>query len=129
MQKMSFVGWVYDALGPMYSLLFGLAGLLSFGVALWVVMRGRGPMAAAALVLVVPLPLLLSMLAMIQCLCTSFFVIATATGAPKPSELATGYAMSLVIPIAGFAVSLPAYLVAIVGAGIRSVSSKTGSDH
>ncbi|MDZ4780473.1 MAG: hypothetical protein SGJ19_09500, partial [Planctomycetia bacterium] len=88
--QQSSVAWLFDALGVQYTVLLLLAGLIGFLIALAVVLRGRGPMAAAALLLAVSLPLLVGVYGAFDGAMESLFVIAQSTVAPRPSEIAAG---------------------------------------
>ena len=73
----SYFSWMSNALGP-YAILLPLAGLICFLLALILVLRGKGPMAAAGLILVAHVPLLIGVFAAIQGGIASYTVIATA---------------------------------------------------
>lgn len=120
----SLLSWFFHALGVQYTILLPLAGLLSFVLALALVLRGRGPMATAALLLAVALPLLVGVYGALDGAIMSFIVIARSSVTPKPSEVAQGVAMSLVTPMAGTWAMAPAFLVAVVGSLVRSLRDK-----
>ena len=84
-------------------------------------------MAAAALVLVVNGPLLLGILSALQGATSAFSVIAYASSAPKPSELAAGISTALVGPLVSLLIMAPSYAVAVIGATVRSLSSAESS--
>ncbi len=130
--RQSFLSWIFTALGFPYVILLTLAALLSFAVALIVVVRGRGPMATAALVLVVPMPLLVGLFGAIQGAISSYTVIAMSSTSPKPSDMAAGISTALVAAMVGVAFTAPGYAVATIGAVLRSVLSTakaTGEIH
>jgi len=108
------------ALGPKYVVLLGVAALVAFLLTLIVVVRGRGPMAAAALVFIVPLPLLVGVFGALEGVMSYWSVIAASSTAPKPSELAAGIAMALVAPMAGMLLMAPSYALALLGSLVRS---------
>ncbi len=84
--QQSFVAWVFSSLGFPYVILLPLAGVLCFLPALILVLRGKGPMAAASLVLIVPVPFLIGVFAAIRAGIASYTVIAMSTTTPKPSD-------------------------------------------
>ncbi|MCA9269254.1 MAG: MotA/TolQ/ExbB proton channel family protein, partial [Planctomycetales bacterium] len=92
----SLLTWTITSLGPIYLILLLLAGLVSFMLALAILVRGRGPFAAAALVLVVPAPMLIGLFAAVDGIMRSFTVIAMSTSTPKPSEMAAGVSTAIV---------------------------------
>lgn len=123
MPPQSHLNWAYEALGLTYTVAMLLAGLVCFGVVLFLVRRGRGPMAAAALVLVVPVPLWIGLLAMAHGLCSSYWVLARSATAPHLSALYDSYSTALVAPIVGLLVTLPAFMCAVIGATVRATST------
>ena len=94
--QQSLLPWLVMALGPLYLIVLPLVGLVSFILALVIVMRGRGPRAAASLLLIVNAPLLIGVFAAIQGTLASYRVIAMSAMTPKPAELAVGISMALV---------------------------------
>ena len=121
----SILSWIFTALGFPYALLLPLAGLFCFLLALIVVLRGKGPMAAASLILVVHVPLLIGVFAAIQGGIASYTVIATSAATPKPSDVAAGISTALVAPMVGMLFMLPGYATAALGALIRCLGTKT----
>jgi len=123
--QQSLLSWMFTALGFPYVILLPLAGLLCFLLALIVVLRGTGPMAAAALILIVHVPLLIGIFAAIQGGIASYTVIATSATTPKPSELAAGISTALLAPMVGMLLMVPSYATAALGAFIRALAAKT----
>ena len=119
----SFLSWMIMALGFPYVVLLPLAGLLCFLLAGFVVLRGKGPMAAAALILIVHVPLLIGIFAAIQGGIASYTVIAMSESSPKPSEVAAGISTALVAPLVGMLLTVPGYATAAIGAFIRSLQN------
>ena len=113
------------ALGFPYVILLSLTGVLCFLLALIVVLRGKGPMAAASLVLIVHVPLLIGIFAAIQGGIASYTVIATGAAPPKPSEVAAGISTALVAPLVAMIFMIPGYATAALGAFIRCLVTKT----
>jgi hypothetical protein len=118
--QQSFVAWIFSSLGFPYVVLLPLAGLLCFLLALILVLRGKGPMAAASLVLIVPVPFLIGVFAAIRGGIASYTVIAMSTTNPKPSDVAAGISTALVAPLVGMLLMVPGYATAMLGAFIRS---------
>ena len=123
--RQSLFHWMFTSLGFPYLLLLPLAGLLSFLLALLVVIRGKGSMAGAALILIVHVPFLIGVFAAIQGAIASYTVIATSAMTPKPSELAAGISTALVAPMIGMLLMVPGYLTAALGAFVRAITAKT----
>lgn len=118
----SLVTWTMMALGP-YGFLLVVAGLVSFIVSLLVVIRGRGPLAAAALVLIVPLPLLIGVFGAWHGATVAFGTIGLSGADVKTSELAPFLSEMFVRPIVGMLLMIPGYLVAAGGSFIRSITA------
>jgi len=124
--RQSFLSRLYNALGFQYAILLPLAGLSCFVLALFLVLRGKGFMAAAGLILIVHVPLLIGVFASIQGLITSYSIIAVSAMTPKPSELAAGYSMALAAPMVGMVLVVPGYATAVIGAIVRSIAAEGG---
>lgn len=116
--------WMMEALGFPYLVLLPLAGALCFVLALVVVIRGRGPMAAASLILIVHVPLLIGVFAAIQGGIASYSAIAMSSGNPQASEVASGISTSLFAPLVGMLLMTPSYAVAAIGGFIRCLIAK-----
>src|SRR5262245_43055132 len=119
--QQSYLSWFIGSLGWFYTLALPATGFLAFVVALLLVLRGRGAMTGAALWFVVLFPVGLGIYGALEGAVQAFSVISMSEVTPKPSEIASGVAMSLVAPMVGMLVSLPAYLVAGLGSVIRSL--------
>lgn len=122
----SYLSWMYEALGMQYSVLLPLAGLICFVLALILVVRGKGPMAAAALILIVHVPFLIGIFAAVQGIIASYSIIAMSIVAPRPSDLAQEYSTALFATLVGIAMMVPGYSVAAVGALVRAL---VATDH
>jgi len=116
-----------SSLGPAYLLLLPLAALLSFVLVLLIVIRGKGPMAAAALVLIVPLPFLIGIFGAIQGAMSSYLIMATSGSTPKPSEIAVGISTALMAPLVGLLLMAPALIIAAAGSFVRSITHEGDS--
>jgi len=117
----SILNWAVAALGP-YAILLPLAGLVCFVLVLILVVRGKGPMAAASLILIVPIPLLIGVFAALQGMMASYSLMAAAAVAPKPSEVAEGISTALIAPSVGMIVMGPALATAVIGSFFRAMS-------
>ena len=124
----SFLGWLFSSLGIGYTILLPLAGLICFLLALTIVMRGNGPMAAASLILIVNVPLLIGIFAAIQGAVASFTIIAMSGATPKPSEVAVGISTALAAPLVAILLMVPGYATAAIGAFIRSLQPNAKSN-
>lgn len=120
--RQSYLEFFFSALGFRYTFLLPLAALVSFVLVLVVVLRGKGNWVTAVLVLLVPLPFYVGILGVIEGMMASFQEIAMTEMAPKPSALAEGVAMSLVTAMVGLWLSVPGYLLAVVGSFVRSLA-------
>lgn len=121
-QQQSYLEFVFMSLGVRYTLLLPLAALVSFVLVLVLVLRGKGPWLSAAIVLLVPLPLYVGILGLVDGLMSSFQVVAMSESNPRPSDLAQGVGMSLVSVLVGINLSIPGYLLAVIGTIIRSLA-------
>ena len=120
-RQVSYLTWMFQALGFQYAILLPLAGFVCFLLALIVVVRGKGPMAVAALMLIVHVPLLLGGFAAIQGAIASYSVVAMSATAPDPSEVAAGTSTALFASLVGMLLTIPGYATAACGAFIRSL--------
>jgi hypothetical protein len=125
--RQSYVSWLLDSLGMYYVILLPLAGLVSFLIALIVVIRGKGPMAGPCLILVVHIPMLIGVFAAIQGAIASYMVIAISDTAPKPSEIALGVSTALAAPMVAMVLTVPSYVVAVFGSLIRALGGEPSS--
>ncbi len=125
-RQQSMVTWAMMSLGP-YGVLLAVAGLVSAVVALTIVLRGKGPLAAVALVLVVPLPLLIGVVGAWHGACSSFGTIGLSGADVKSSEIAAALSDILVRPIAGALLMTPGYVIAAGGAFIRAITLDSNS--
>lgn len=123
-QQQSLLSWIGSSLGLPYAALLLISGLLCFVLSLILVLRGRGPMAAASLILIVHEPLLIGSFAAVQGGLASYRIIATSSAAPKPSEVAAGISTALVAPLVGLLLMVPAYATAALGGFIRALLKK-----
>lgn len=119
--RQSMLMWTFRSLGWRYSLALPLAGLVAFALALILVIRG-GSNAGSALLFVVPIPLLVGMFGFLDGMIAGFQVIATPGHAPRPWELAEGISTALLTPVVGMLLMAPAYLVAMGGLFIRTIT-------
>lgn len=119
----SFLYWMVEALGPFYSLVIPLAGLVIFMGACLVVAMSRRPAVIAAYLVFLPLPLLIGIYGSIQGFIASYSVIAASVVTPKPSEVAAGISTGLFTSLVGLMVSFPAYFVLASGLFLRTLYS------
>ena len=122
--RQSLLSWMFTALGFPYVILLPLTGVMCFVLALLIVVRGKGPMAAASLILVVHIPPLIGVFAAIQGAIASYTVIAMSAATPKPSEVAAGISTALVAPMVGMLLMIPGYATAVLGSFVRSFVAK-----
>lgn len=110
----------FRALGLFYTVVLPLAAFFSFVLTVLLVIRG-GQYAGAAIVLVVPLPFLIGLYGFFEWMIVSFNVIASASSAPRPAEVAMGVATALYTPLVGLLLMVPSYLVATGGLFLRAL--------
>ncbi len=115
--------WILSSLGWIYLILLPLVALTAFIFALLIVIRGRGPLAAAALWLVVQTPMLIGLFAGLQGVVVVFRLISITGSQPYPADLADGIARSLVATLVAMLLSVPAYATAVLGALIRCLKA------
>jgi hypothetical protein len=118
--RQSYLMWLFSALGWKYALLLPLAGLLTFGLTLLLVTRGKGAAQVGALLFIVPLPVLIGIFGVVEGLIASYQVIAASAVMPKPAHVAEGVSMSLVAVMLGMVLATPSFLAATVGLIVRS---------
>jgi len=116
----SLLMWTFNALGWRYTFALPLAGLLSFVLALVVVMRG-GNYAGPALLFIVPLPALVGLLGVVDGITMSTMVLTQSEATAKPSDVLTSFGSSVVTLLVGMLLMGPAYLVAMGGLFIRTL--------
>ncbi len=117
MASENYLWWLFTQLGLKYSILLPLSGLLCFVLALVIVRRGEGPMAAAALVLIVHVPLLIGLYATVDGLMQTCTFMHGA--APRSTDLLTGIHTSLVASKVALLLMIPGYTTAAIGALLR----------
>lgn len=122
-QHQSFLMWVLTTLG-MNAILLPLCAGLAFVLTLLLVLRGKGPLTGTALLFIVPAPLLLGFWGALKGAIASFSVIAMSDVSLKPAEVAGGVAEALLLPTAGLLLTVPSYLLAVIGLFVRSLQDK-----
>lgn len=123
----SFLLWLFRSLGTTFSVLFLLSALGCFFLTLLLCLRGKGPMANACLLLVVHWPTMVGILGAVTGVISMFELFARSSVAPKPSELAEGWSVSLVSVLFGVLMTMFFYLLAIVGTLFRSFASESNA--
>jgi hypothetical protein len=121
----SFLLWLFQSLGLMYSGLFLLSAVIGFVLTLVLLVRGKGPMSVVCLLLVVHLPVVIGVLGAVQGMISMYSVLAASNSTPKPADLAQGISISLVTVLIGSMLTLGFYLLAIPGTLLRSFRSES----
>ncbi len=121
--QVSYLAWMYQALGIFYALVLPLTGMLLFIGACLVVAMNRRPAVIAAYLVFLPLPLLIGLFGSIQGAISAYSVIAVSSASPDPAEIAAGISTALFSTLVGFIVSFPAYFVTAIGLFFRAVTS------
>ncbi|EMI18240.1 putative membrane protein [Rhodopirellula maiorica SM1] len=98
-----------------------LSALLGFICVVLLVLRGKGPMAAASILLFVHAPLMIGIFAAVQGLISSYSIIATSAATPKPSDVAAGFSTALFAPVVALLLMIPSYSAAAIGTFVRAV--------
>jgi hypothetical protein len=124
-QQQSFLLWLYQSLGLMYSGLFFLSAVIGLILVLVLLVRGKGPMAAVCLLFVVHLPVVIGVLGAVQGMISMYSVLAASNATPKPADLAQGISTSLVTVLVGSLLTLGFYMLAIPGTLLRSFRSES----
>ena len=124
LQHKSRIMWMLETLG-IFGLLMVVAGVVAFALSLLIVTRGRGALAGAALVFIVPMPLMVALFAVFRSAISMFSVVAMSDVQLKASEVAGGIAECLFTPIVGLVVTIPAYMVAMIGLIVRSLRDES----
>lgn len=121
----SLLVWAYYSLGFLFTVLLPLTGLLSFVLAIVIVRRGKGLMAAASLLLIVHLPFLVGVFAAIQGAVSMYAMLGNSSLTPKPNEISQGISTIFVAPLIAMLLMIPGYSVAAIGTLIRSFEERT----
>jgi hypothetical protein len=122
----SLLGWILRSCG-LFGQMIPVTAMVCFVLTVFITMRGDGPFAIVAILLIVPIPLLVGVIGSILGLISSFQVIAASAIAPKPSEVADGFATALFTPLLGMTMMLPSYAVATIGGCYRSLLDRDNS--
>jgi hypothetical protein len=115
---------LFNSLGLMYTVLLLLSGLVSFLLALLLVIRGKGPFLGVALFLIVHVPMLIGVYAAVEGVINMYSLISMSAGTPKPSEIAAGISTSLVSITVGMFLTIPGYAVAAIGSLVRALNTR-----
>jgi len=97
-----------------------MAGFVAFVLTVIYVVRGRGALGGISLLFIVPMPFFLGIFGALEGVIRAYSVIAISAAAPKPSEIAAGISMALVVPMDGLVCMAPSYIVAMLGLFARS---------
>ena len=120
----SLLGWMFDAVGPLYLLIIVLSSVASFLMTLTIVRKGKGPLAGSALVLAVLMPFFITLYFAALDGVTIFMGVARNpewTFKPEDALLSAKVCFSLVM---GMFLMIPSYLLAMIAATVRSRSTK-----
>ena len=118
----------YVALGPFYSMLLPLSALVSL-IAVVVLLRyGKGQLTGTAIVLFAATPVLIGLYATVQGLFNASETIVLSGASVKPVELVMDFSTAIISTIVGFLLAIPAYMIALFGCFVRSISAKAESN-
>ena len=124
-QPRSYLHFLIVSLGLRYTIGLPLVALLSFIAIVLLLLFGKNRYVGAAILTILPMEPLMGMYAFVDGLIASFQVISMAGVAPKPADMAEGFAMSLVATLVSLALSCPIFLTAAVGLSIRAILPDT----
>ncbi len=122
--RQNMLSWMYMSLGPLYSLVLPLSGLVIFIGGCVVVGMSRRPAVIAAYAIFLPLPLLIGIFGSFHGFIACYSVIAMSPSTPNPAEVAMGISTGLFSSQVGLFVSFPAYFVVAIGLFVRTVTWK-----
>jgi hypothetical protein len=108
------------SLGSIDVVLIPLLGLVSFALALVIVIRGKGPTVGPALVLTALLPTLYGLLSAVSGVIVNLLEISKSPTMPPPNIYAAAWSYGLVSLYCGIALGIPGYLTAMIGASVRA---------
>ena len=120
----SLLGWMFDAVGPLYLLIIVLSSVASFLMTLTIVRKGKGPLAGSALILAVLMPFFITLYFAVLDGLTIFMGVARNpewTFKPGDAIFPAKACFSLVM---GMFLMIPSYLLAMIAATVRSRSTK-----
>jgi hypothetical protein len=123
-REMSYLAWMYSALGPFYLLGLPSLGLFAFVAAILVVVKNRRPADISSSIYFAAAPLLLGIFGVVHGMIASMQVIAMSGAAPKASHIAMGVSTSLFSALVGLMCSFPAYGVLAIGYLVRTLMLK-----
>lgn len=118
----SLVGMMLVALGS-YGILISLAATIAFGLALILVIRGRGPFVGVAVQLIAPFPLYVAMIGATHRGISTMHALAISDD-PSPNGINQALLIVLFFPAYGLISIIPSYGVAVLGTLIRGLSEK-----
>jgi len=114
----------FNALGWRYTLAIPFFAFLAFVLALILVIRGRTWATGPATLMVVAMPMLVGVFAWIEGLMVGYLTFASSPVITRSNDLYAGYAASIVPPMVALLLSVPAYLVALVGLFLRAMTEQ-----
>ena len=120
-QQQSYLGWMFQSLGPVYGLALPLAGFAVFVGGCLVVLLSKRNSVVAAYLAVLPFPLMIGLLGTIHGMMSSFQVMGISSVAPRPADLAMGFSMALFSSLIGLLVTFPSYFVVVGGLLVRTM--------
>jgi hypothetical protein len=126
-QPQSMLHFYQQALGTKYLIWLPLTAIIGFVLTLLAVVKWRGSVSVALLILAVPMPIVAGLYGYFDGMLASFQIIAMSTTQPKPSEWAQGEAMALVSVLVGCWLSVPSFLVAVIGTFIHWIRGKNAT--
>lgn len=121
--KGSYLAWFFEHLGPFYSLVIPVAGLLVFFGACFVVLRSRRPAMIATWLVLVPIPLMIGFQAAVEKQLPVLLAIVISGAQPTAAEISEGIASSLVPLYLGMLEMWPAFLVVATGLILRTIQA------
>jgi hypothetical protein len=120
-ERVSYVYWMYQALGPVFGLLLLGTGFLVFVGSCMVVARTKHPAPIAAFLAIVFLPLLIGLYGALLSFMQMYATISTYDWPPRSASVAEGIGAALFCAFAGFTFTWPSFLVVCCGLFVRSL--------
>ncbi|HEX3870567.1 MAG TPA: hypothetical protein VHV77_09035 [Pirellulales bacterium] len=128
-QPQSMLHFYQQALGTKYLIWLPLTAIIGFVLTLLAVVKWRGSVSVALLILAVPMPIVAGLYGYFDGMLASFQIIAMSTTQPKPSEWAQGEAMALVSVLVGCWLSVPLFVIAVIGSFIHWIRGENPTRH
>src|SRR4051812_17513621 len=102
--------WLAQSVGSVGLALLLIVTMISFGLAILVISRGKSRSSGIALLAIVPMPLFAGLFLPMNGIINAATTISLSTTPVKSTEIAEGFTVMLATPLAGALFTLPVYL-------------------